>query len=292
MSNHFGTMEESRLFGEDVGPFPRHHFTYTVCDPPAEEWALQVVFAGDDENTTGCWRERKNSDLFSLEYVTSGVFAFTQFGRREECAKGDLFLVQPNADNRMECRAPRTLKRTVCMAGTSLISLLESFHLREESVLRDIPEAVIAPLFDRLNELIRQHPEHWEQESSALCYRILLELSRYRTRCEIPAQLTALLGWIDRNYMVPLTVEQLAGRNCVSASTLSRLFRTHLGQSPMEYVIRQRMKHARQLLLENKLPIKEIAGRAGYHNALYFSSEFRRVSGLSPREFRRRNLRY
>jgi len=57
-------------------------------------------------------------------------------------------------------------------------------------------------------------------------------------------------------------------------------------------VIRLRMKHARTLLLENRLPVKQIAEQVGYANALYFSSEFRRNCGMSPREFRRKQQCY
>ena len=40
---------------------------------------------------------------------------------------------------------------------------------------------------------------------------------------------------------------------------------------------------------EPELSIKDIADRVGYRNQLYFSSEFRRFSGMSPREFRKKN---
>lgn len=288
----FSSAEGSRLFGENAGKYPLHHFTYAMLDVPASEWALQAVFAGEDENTAGCWRERENSDLFSLEYVTGGTFAFTQFGRREECGPGDLFLVQPGADNRMECLTPRTFKLTICMAGAALIPLLEAFNLRDAAVLRNLRGGEIVPLFERMIGLIRLRPERWEYESSALCYRILLELSAYRTRREVPPQLAGLLGWLDGNYAQPVTAEELAARCGVSQTTLFRLFRSHIGESPLEYVIRLRMKHARALLLENRLPVKEIARCCGYGNALYFSSEFRRIHGASPRAFRHRNLHY
>ena len=49
------------------------------------------------------------------------------------------------------------------------------------------------------------------------------------------------------------------------------------------------MKRARTLLLDRKLLIKEVARRTGYADPLYFSAEFRRLHGLSPREFRRRH---
>lgn len=288
----FSAAEGSRLFGENIGKYPLHHFTYAALDPPAGEWALQAVFGGDDENTAGCWRERENSEIFSLELVTSGTFAVTQFGRREECGPGDLFLIQPGADSRMECLTPRTLKRTVCMAGTALIPLLTAFGLRDTTVLRRVKRETVEPQFDRLFELLRRQPERWEFESSALCYRILLELSSNRRERRLPPLLARALRHIEQHYAQPLTAAGLAAHCGVSTTTLFRQFREHLGRSPIDTVIRLRMKHARTLLLENRLPVKQIAEQVGYANALYFSSEFRRNCGMSPREFRRKQQCY
>lgn len=288
----FQTAEGSRLYGENAGGYPVHRFFYPAMEPPAPEWPLQAVFGGEDENTAGCWRARENSDLFSLELVTAGIFAFTEFGRREECGPGDLFLVQIGADSRMECLTPGTRKRTISMAGTALLPLLNSFGLRKTAVLRGVRRSGLDPLFDRMFLLFREKPEHYEAECSTLCYRILLELSDCRKRGGLPPPLAELLAYIGRNYAERLTPARLAARCGISPTTLFRLFRTHLGQSPKEYIIRLRMRHARTLLLEGELPVKEIAGRVGYDNPLYFSSEFHRVCGDSPRDFRRKNLSY
>lgn len=50
------------------------------------------------------------------------------------------------------------------------------------------------------------------------------------------------------------------------------------------------MQEARKLLLQNKLTIAEIANRLGWENPFFFSRVFKRETGHSPREFRRRQL--
>ena len=68
-------------------------------------------------------------------------------------------------------------------------------------------------------------------------------------------------------------------------STLTRLFKRYLGKSPHQYLIGLRMRQAARLLEEHSLSVKEVAERAGYGNALNFSTEFRKFFGKSPRNW-------
>ena len=91
--------EGHSLFGQNVDDYPRHHFIFPVMSPPAESWGLQVQFGGRDEFIYGCWRERRNSLTFALEFVREGVFEYIANGQRYECHPGDLFIVHPGADS-------------------------------------------------------------------------------------------------------------------------------------------------------------------------------------------------
>ena len=58
--------------------------------------------------------------------------------------------------------------------------------------------------------------------------------------------------------------------------------------TPIQFLISQRINYAKNLLQNKSMPIKEIAILCGYQNQLYFSNDFRKHTGLSPREFCRR----
>ena len=70
---------------------------------------------------------------------------------------------------------------------------------------------------------------------------------------------------------------------------LMRLFRKHLGVSPLEYRNRLRIEEAKRHLAHSTLSMKEIAERLGYRNALYFSTAFRKRTGVSPSLYRKRS---
>lgn len=93
---------------------------------------------------------------------------------------------------------------------------------------------------------------------------------------------------IQLNLHQPLTLEGLSRQVFLSPGHLSYLFNQALRMSPMAYVRKQRMKRAKQLLLNTSLSIREIGVRVGYEDQGRFSRLFRSAEGCSPLQYRRR----
>jgi transcriptional regulator GlxA family with amidase domain len=104
------------------------------------------------------------------------------------------------------------------------------------------------------------------------------------------------IGRIGRSiaYMVehlnqPLQVATLAAQASVSSSHYFALFKRQMGVAPIDFFIRLRMNHARELLDSTRSSIKEIAAAMGYEDPFYFSRVFKSVHQIAPAEYRRRN---
>jgi AraC family transcriptional regulator len=100
------------------------------------------------------------------------------------------------------------------------------------------------------------------------------------------------LAIID-DYMVShlgsdLSLAELAATTGISRFRLIRLCKSHWGETPIQRLARMRMEHGRKLLQETSLSIIEIALECGYGNPSHFAVAFRRFTGMSPREYRRR----
>ena len=85
-----------------------------------------------------------------------------------------------------------------------------------------------------------------------------------------------------------LRLEQVAGHAGLSMDHFGRVFRAALRTSPMQYLQAVRVEHSRFLLQHTRLTIAEIAGETGFTDPYYFSRVFRKVTGTSPRAYRRR----
>jgi AraC family transcriptional regulator of adaptative response / DNA-3-methyladenine glycosylase II len=82
-------------------------------------------------------------------------------------------------------------------------------------------------------------------------------------------------------------IESLSDRLGVSSRHLRRLFRKHLGASPIAVAHTQRLHFAKQLLDESQLPLNQVAIAAGFGSVRRFNDAFRNSYGRTPRELRK-----
>ncbi|MEJ3748988.1 AraC family transcriptional regulator [Actinomycetes bacterium KLBMP 9797] len=82
------------------------------------------------------------------------------------------------------------------------------------------------------------------------------------------------------------TVAELAGRAGLSRAQFTRRFTAHTGLSPARFLIQARIDRAAQLLTETNMSVTQVASTLGYTDIAYFSRQFTRQTGHSPRHAR------
>lgn len=86
--------------------------------------------------------------------------------------------------------------------------------------------------------------------------------------------------------MEDLTVAGLAAEVFLSPNYLSQIFKQETGESVTEVLTKTRMEAAKELLKSADLRILEIAEMVGYENTTYFSTVFKKYTGLYPQKYR------
>lgn len=95
------------------------------------------------------------------------------------------------------------------------------------------------------------------------------------------------LEYIDAGFdREGLSLNQVAEHIGASANYLSAIFSQNMQKTFVEYVTEKRIEKAKRLLKQTDKPSGEIAREAGYKDAHYFSFVFKKLTGLSPREYR------
>jgi len=100
-----------------------------------------------------------------------------------------------------------------------------------------------------------------------------------------PAQ--QIRSYIDNHIHEKLTLKALSARFSLSGRHLIRLFKARYGYTPIAYAARKKLAVAARYLIDTAYPVGVIAQRLGYCEQSYFSSEFRRVYGVYPTQYRR-----
>lgn len=101
------------------------------------------------------------------------------------------------------------------------------------------------------------------------------------------AAVTAVKNYIRAHLDENLTRESLAAMVYLTPDYLSHLFKRETGFSLTNYIIYERIEEAKRLLAGTGQNVSDIATRCGFQNISYFSKQFKRFTGVTPREFRK-----
>lgn len=145
------------------------------------------------------------------------------------------------------------------------------------------------------NALRKYHQPSPDLKSlSSDCYSLLLNFSDCAASPKIQENplyqryVVPVIKEIETNYQLELTAAELSQSVFVSPQYLSRIFRRFFGCSVYEYVTMYRISRARELLLSNPhMKIQDIAGAVGFSDASHFIAMFRKITGITPLDFRK-----
>jgi AraC family transcriptional regulator len=99
-------------------------------------------------------------------------------------------------------------------------------------------------------------------------------------------QLRKVEDYVREHLGEEISVERLAQLAELSPFHFSRVFKQATGMSPHQFVTRERITHAQQLIRETSRSLIEIALEVGYANPSHFAKVFGKVAGVTPTEFR------
>lgn len=172
--------------------------------------------------------------------------------------------------------------RYVQSIGAELINMASrAFHElgeRAETVLPDLPEVLaglyrhqhLADLTARMQELFREMTLFFQQ----------------RNNQKNSGTIKKIKAIIAQRYMENITVGRLSEEVFLSPNYISLIFRQETGTTVTEYVTKVRMEAAKELLKSPDLKVLEVAEMIGYENTTYFSTVFKKYTGMHPQKYR------
>jgi AraC family transcriptional regulator, transcriptional activator of pobA len=98
--------------------------------------------------------------------------------------------------------------------------------------------------------------------------------------------LAEVFAIIDQRHTTPLSLRDVARELGMTPGHLTTIVRRRTGRTVQDWIIERRMAEARRLLSNTDLPIREVSRRVGVPDPGYFSRQFRRAHGMTPRHWR------
>ncbi len=173
--------------------------------------------------------------------------------------------------------------------GSEAHSLLESTRLGESRLFKVQQSEDIIQRFKELMSAFLVLDEWQANEAAGQLMALLSHLGRAAAADDERADIAPIrrsLGYMNEFYAKALSVRELAAMEFMSPSRYSTIFRSIMGTSPKDYLIRLRMNNAMDMLDKTDLSVKQVALAVGYDDPLYFSRLFKKRAGISPRMLR------
>lgn len=125
-------------------------------------------------------------------------------------------------------------------------------------------------------------------ESRGIVYQILSRfMSGATPRSEShDKRIVQATRYIRANISRRFSVEQLAEQSCLSTDHFIRLFKQNMHCTPLQYANTKRIEKAQLILLSENITVKELAFRLGYDDVSYFIRAFKRITGVTPSDYR------
>lgn len=151
-------------------------------------------------------------------------------------------------------------------------------------ILKPFSEGELEEAITKIKKKITQKQETGEKEHEAdvLSHAALSkgDKSKY---------VAAALDYVAENLSDPdMSIRTIAESIEISESHLSHVFKKETDYTVNAYITRYRMRTAMKLLKDQKLKVYEVAEKVGYRDIAYFSSTFKKITGVNPSEYQER----
>ena len=99
-------------------------------------------------------------------------------------------------------------------------------------------------------------------------------------------KLKQVQDYIEEHLAEEIVIEDMAALIPMSQFHFARAFKAATGESPHKYLTQRRIERAKVLLSVTKLPVVEVAYRVGFSNPSHFTAHLRKVTGVTPKDYR------
>jgi len=268
-----------------------HIKDYILTELPLAVWPVQRAGISNPHR----------HDCFELVFVTrgSGVCRINEVPY--PVLRGDLYVLNPQDVHAYEMAPSCTFYNILFTRDLipdepvlrKLFEQWESRSIRKFYQFENEDTDEVDGIFTRITRELKNRRPGQTIMIKSLFASFLVKLLRIETETDDvsvqpnrhPEKASIVLEHIRRNIDKVITISELSRLAGMSTSAFSTAFRQWTGSSVANYHASLRIRHARELLEERKLPIGEIALRLGFYDNCHFSRVFRKATGLSPRQY-------
>lgn len=252
-----------------------------ICDD-SKEIVINCVGAVDRNH----YSTRSVRKDYYMMYVIKGSQPISFDSKTFVIADGDFLILEPNTQYSYSAKDAAVNYLWLHFTGYRAQQKLLAAGLKTNTIMHCGHSVRIIELWERMCHEFTIHDKHFENMSNAIFTQILTAFSRKIQSTDREKILQKSLVYIHENYHQIIRIATLAKIEGVSESHYRALFAKFYGESPIEYITKQRIMSAVYILENTDCRLEEIATLVGYNDVYYFGKKFKQIIGISPGKYR------
>lgn len=248
------------------------------------------------------WHSTLHSHPFTeLFYVVRGSGNFIIEGKTYHVMEDDLVIVNANVQHTESSKDANPLEYIVL--GIEGLSLLLEPSQKDEQIsefysihnYRKSREEILHFL-DLLVKEVEERSDFYDTVCQNLLNILILNVIRrsksnlvISTQKNATKECTYIRNYIDIHYANPITLDTLANETYLDKFYLVHVFKKQYEISPINYLIEKRIQESMNLIENTNYSISEIASIVGFNSQSYYSQVFKRKTGVTPAEHRKKH---
>lgn len=252
------------------------------------------------------------TDTIRIYYILEGKFEWVINDRIYILYPGDLAIILPGQSlrgtqdfldigtvswihiqvERFDAQRKMVLGRWSGLSENESQTIATILQLNNTNVLVNLKEAIT--LIQSIKQELTQQQIGHSTRVNHLIDELLILLARQSThqtnlRRDFPQTFMKLEQTLRQSLSHPWTVEEMAALVGLGTTAFSERVKSFTGFSPLNYLINIRISEAIKLLRRQQLSVTDIALETGFYSSQHFSTTFKKLTGYTPGEFRKRN---
>lgn len=265
------------------------------------------VFQDNLEKST--WHYHNN---FEISFITEGTGKRIVADSIEEFQPGDLVFIGSNlphvwiAEKEQGVFSDRTLEMVFLQFSANiffpqLLALPEFKHVKKALELSERGIQIVGQTLNEVSEIMLQLPYLKGFDRMNYFFRLMDIIGKSNSNINLASEeymrkrfttgnrrIGLLHDYLMNHYREEIDLKKLAGLVNMAEGSLCRFFKMNVGTSIFEYLNKIKVEFACKLLMDPEMGIVDVCLDSGFNNLSHFNKQFRKNTGVTPSEYRKR----
>lgn len=266
-----------------MGNIASNYWKFYNCEYP-----FNVMVIGKTKSDSDYYVHRNNSRIMALEYIFAGSEVLKINGKEYNPAKNDAVLLTKHSDHTYFLDENELLEKEWIVFDGKLAEELIRIYIPENEYC--FHNCNLSHYFEEIDRIRKNYGNNYEKLTdnlSVVLHRMFIHIKNALSENNYNLA-QQIQRYLDANIETKVDMDALSRKFNYSKNQIIRVFKQEYNITPYKYFMERKIDIAKLYLSNTMYSVNDISKLLAFSDQNYFSSEFRRITSMSPTEYRKR----